>query len=142
MIANVWKCKHNIVALYVVHARSAASRAANAVIWCSIDSICTSTAGIGEPDSLPGSSRSRGGARRYSVCRWSRIIPGDSKYAHVLFARSSEWRERQQEEIAKRDEESKARRQETISKAERALDNFYEEYTASRKAQIAQNKYV
>ncbi|KZV66735.1 hypothetical protein PENSPDRAFT_612326, partial [Peniophora sp. CONT] len=51
-----------------------------------------------------------------------------------------EWRERQQEEIAKRDEESKARRQETISKAERALDNFYEEYTASRKAQIAQNK--
>ena len=53
-----------------------------------------------------------------------------------------EWRERQQEEIAKRDEESKARRQETISKAERALDNFYEEYTAKRKAQIAQNKYV
>ena len=53
-----------------------------------------------------------------------------------------EWRERQQEEIAKRDEESKARRQETISKAERALDNFYEEYTAKRKAQIAQNKCV
>jgi len=51
-----------------------------------------------------------------------------------------EWRERQQAEIAKRDEESKARRQETVAKAERALDQFYEEYTTKRKAQIAQNK--
>jgi len=51
-----------------------------------------------------------------------------------------EWRERQQAEIAKRDEESKARREDSVAKAERSLDQFYEEYTAKRKAQIAQNK--
>ncbi|KAI0035615.1 clathrin light chain [Vararia minispora EC-137] len=51
-----------------------------------------------------------------------------------------EWRERQAAEIAKRDEESKARRQDTIARAERALDQFYEEYSTKRKAQIAQNK--
>jgi len=51
-----------------------------------------------------------------------------------------EWRERQAAEITKRDEESKARRQDTIAKAERSLDKFYEEYSTKRKAQIAQNK--
>lgn len=68
-------------------------------------------------------------------------IPYHTNDIHRL-SHLREWRERQQEEIAKRDEESKTRRQETISKAERALDSFYEEYTAKRKAQIAQNKYV
>ncbi|KAH9177499.1 clathrin light chain [Lactarius sanguifluus] len=38
-----------------------------------------------------------------------------------------QWRERQAEEIKMRDERSKARRQETISKAERSIDQFYEE---------------
>jgi len=51
-----------------------------------------------------------------------------------------QWRERQAEEISARDERSKARRQETISKAERGIDQFYEEYTAKRERQIRENK--
>jgi Clathrin light chain len=50
------------------------------------------------------------------------------------------WRERQADEISARDERSKTRRQETISKAERAIDHFYEEYTAKRERQIRENK--
>lgn len=53
-----------------------------------------------------------------------------------------QWRERQDEEIKTRDERSKARRQETISKAERAIDQFYEDYNAMRKRQIRDNKFV
>jgi Clathrin light chain len=53
-----------------------------------------------------------------------------------------QWRERQADEISARDEKSKTRRQETISKAERAIDQFYEEYTAKRERQIRENKYV
>ena len=52
------------------------------------------------------------------------------------------WRERQADEIKTRDERSKARRQETISKAERAIDKFYEDYNAMRKRQIRENKCV
>jgi hypothetical protein len=52
------------------------------------------------------------------------------------------WRERQDEEIKARDERSKTRRQETISKAERAIDQFYEDYNAMRKRQIRENKCV
>jgi hypothetical protein len=51
-----------------------------------------------------------------------------------------EWRERQADEIKARDERSKARRQETISKAERSIDQFYEEYTGKRERQIRENK--
>jgi len=50
------------------------------------------------------------------------------------------WRESQDEEIKTRDEKSKTRRQETISKAERAIDQFYEDYNAMRKRQIRDNK--
>ncbi|KAI9465155.1 clathrin light chain-domain-containing protein [Lactarius psammicola] len=50
------------------------------------------------------------------------------------------WRERQAEEIKARDERSKTRRQETISKAERSIDQFYEEYTGKRESQIRENK--
>ena len=53
-----------------------------------------------------------------------------------------QWRERQADEIKARDERSKARRQETISKAERSIDQFYEEYTGKRERQIRENKYV
>lgn len=53
-----------------------------------------------------------------------------------------EWRERQADEIKARDERSKARRQETISKAERSIDQFYEEYTGKRERQIRENKCV
>ncbi|KAI0261290.1 clathrin light chain-domain-containing protein [Gloeopeniophorella convolvens] len=51
-----------------------------------------------------------------------------------------EWRERQAEEIKARDDAAKARRQETVAKAERAIDQFYEEYTAKRERQIRENK--
>jgi Clathrin light chain len=52
------------------------------------------------------------------------------------------WRERQAEEIGERDERSKTRRQETISRAERAIDQFYEEYNSKREKQISENKYA
>ncbi|TFY79602.1 hypothetical protein EWM64_g4411 [Hericium alpestre] len=51
-----------------------------------------------------------------------------------------QWRERQAEEIQRRDEASKAKREETISKAERAIDQFYEDYNAKQTRQIKQNK--
>ncbi|KAG7449733.1 uncharacterized protein BT62DRAFT_978921 [Guyanagaster necrorhizus] len=51
-----------------------------------------------------------------------------------------EWRARQAEEIAARDEASKARRQEIISRAERAIDEFYEKYNAKKEDTIAENK--
>ncbi|RDB24981.1 Clathrin light chain [Hypsizygus marmoreus] len=51
-----------------------------------------------------------------------------------------DWREKQQAEIAARDEASKARRQETISKAERAIDEFYENYSAKKERNIRENK--
>ncbi|KAI0300447.1 clathrin light chain [Multifurca ochricompacta] len=50
------------------------------------------------------------------------------------------WRESQAEELKVRDERSKTRRQETITKAERAIDQFYEEYTGKRERQIRENK--
>ena len=51
-----------------------------------------------------------------------------------------EWREKQAEEIKARDERSKAKREETISKAERAIDQFYEEYAAKKEKNIRENK--
>ncbi len=53
-----------------------------------------------------------------------------------------QWREKQAEEIKARDEASKAKRQETIGKAERAIDQFYEEYAAKKERNIRENKYV
>ncbi|KAI0742781.1 clathrin light chain [Daedaleopsis nitida] len=50
------------------------------------------------------------------------------------------WREKQAEEIKARDEASKAKRQETIGKAERAIDQFYEEYAAKKERNIRENK--
>ncbi|KAG5636938.1 hypothetical protein H0H81_006334 [Sphagnurus paluster] len=51
-----------------------------------------------------------------------------------------DWREKQQAEIAARDEASKARRQETIAKAERAIDEFYENYAEKKEKNIRENK--
>ena len=51
-----------------------------------------------------------------------------------------EWREKQQAEIKARDERSKAKREETIGKAERAIDQFYEEYNAKKERNIKENK--
>ncbi|KAI9062458.1 hypothetical protein FKP32DRAFT_1574109 [Trametes sanguinea] len=51
-----------------------------------------------------------------------------------------QWREKQAAEIKARDEASKAKRQETIAKAERAIDSFYEEYAAKKERNIRENK--
>ena len=53
-----------------------------------------------------------------------------------------EWREKQEEAIKARDAASKAKRQETIVKAERAIDAFYEEYTRKKERNIRENKWV
>lgn len=55
---------------------------------------------------------------------------------------SREWREKQAEEIRARDEASQVKRQETISKAERAIDEFYEDYSKKKERTIRENKYV
>ncbi|KAF8339325.1 clathrin light chain-domain-containing protein [Amanita rubescens] len=51
-----------------------------------------------------------------------------------------QWREKQQEEIKARDEASKARRQEAVSKAEHAIDGFYEDYARKKEKNIRENK--
>ncbi|THH21864.1 hypothetical protein EUX98_g8255 [Antrodiella citrinella] len=51
-----------------------------------------------------------------------------------------QWREKQAEEIKARDEASKAKRDEIVSKAERAIDSFYEEYAKKKERNIRENK--
>lgn len=53
-----------------------------------------------------------------------------------------QWREKQAEEIKARDEASKAKREETVAKAERAIDQFYEEYSKKKERNIRENKFV
>jgi len=50
------------------------------------------------------------------------------------------WRGKQEAEIKARDEASKARRQETISKAERSIDEFYDDYAKKKERNIRDNK--
>ncbi|SCV72621.1 BQ2448_4158 [Microbotryum intermedium] len=50
------------------------------------------------------------------------------------------WRAKQREEIARREEASKAKREETIVKAQHAIDNFYKEYNQKKEKNIAANK--
>ncbi|KAH8103261.1 clathrin light chain [Cristinia sonorae] len=50
------------------------------------------------------------------------------------------WREQQAAAIKARDEASKAKREETIGKAERAIDQFYEEYSKKKERNIRENK--
>ncbi|SCZ92605.1 BZ3500_MvSof-1268-A1-R1_Chr5-2g08023 [Microbotryum saponariae] len=52
------------------------------------------------------------------------------------------WRVKQKEEIARREEASKAKREETIVKAQHAIDNFYKEYNQKKEKNIAANKCV
>ncbi|KAF8963602.1 clathrin light chain-domain-containing protein [Flammula alnicola] len=52
-----------------------------------------------------------------------------------------DWREKQQEEIKARDEASKLRREETIDKAERAIEEFYENYAKKKERSIRDNKH-
>ncbi|OBZ69829.1 Clathrin light chain [Grifola frondosa] len=51
-----------------------------------------------------------------------------------------DWREKQAAEIKARDEASKAKREETVAKAERAIDQFYEEYSHKKEKNIRENK--
>jgi hypothetical protein len=51
-----------------------------------------------------------------------------------------DWREKQQAEIRARDEASKIRREETIDKAERAIEEFYENYSKKKERNIRDNK--
>lgn len=51
-----------------------------------------------------------------------------------------EWREKQRAEIDAREAAAKERRQSTISKAERAIDEFYEEYAKKKERNIRENK--
>ena len=52
-----------------------------------------------------------------------------------------DWREKQQEEIRARDEASKLRREQTIDNAERAIEDFYENYSKKKERNIRDNKY-
>ena len=60
----------------------------------------------------------------------------------TFFALTRDWREKQAAEIQKRDEASRAKRDETVGKAERAIDQFYEEYAAKKEKAIRENKCV
>ena len=51
-----------------------------------------------------------------------------------------DWREKQQEEIRTRDETSKLRREQTIDEAERAIEDFYENYSKKKERNIRDNK--
>jgi hypothetical protein len=51
-----------------------------------------------------------------------------------------DWRASQATEIAARDERSKATRNETITRAERSIDEFYEEYAKKKERSIRENK--
>lgn len=60
----------------------------------------------------------------------------------MLIFNLREWREKQEEAIKARDAASKAKRQETIAKAERAIDAFYEDYAHKKERNIRENKWV
>ena len=53
-----------------------------------------------------------------------------------------DWREKQAAEIKACDQASEAKHRETIAKAERTIDQFYDEYTAKTKRNIRENKCV
>ncbi|KAJ9117503.1 hypothetical protein QFC22_004353 [Naganishia vaughanmartiniae] len=77
---------------------------------------------------------------------YSTILPGPS-FNSTAAAQSEEdtepireWREKQQAEIKKRDEESKRKKEEVVLKAEKAIDAFYENYNAEKEKNIRKNK--
>ena len=52
----------------------------------------------------------------------------------------SAWREKQKEDIAKRDAASAERKEDIIRKAEKAIDDFYATYNQKKEKQISANK--
>lgn len=53
-----------------------------------------------------------------------------------------QWREKRDADMKARSEAAAARREETIRKAERSIDKFYEEYNAKKERNIKENKCV
>ncbi|KAG8895490.1 hypothetical protein FRC00_007407 [Tulasnella sp. 408] len=51
-----------------------------------------------------------------------------------------QWRAQQEERIRERDAASEKKRQDTISKAEQAIDQFYQDYNSKKEREIAENK--
>ncbi|KAL7749918.1 hypothetical protein RI367_004794 [Sorochytrium milnesiophthora] len=51
-----------------------------------------------------------------------------------------QWREQQREQIAERDARAERKRQETLEKAKRDIDKFYEDYNAKREKALNDNK--
>jgi hypothetical protein len=50
------------------------------------------------------------------------------------------WRSKRDEEIRRRDERSAKKHQDTVERAEKAIDDFYQDYNAKKERQIAKNK--
>ncbi|KAL7275621.1 Clathrin light chain [Rhizina undulata] len=73
-------------------------------------------------------------------------LPGQNTYSSLTMQQEEEpeviiqWRERQALEIQRRDEQSEIRKRETIEKAQRAIDDFYENYNAKRDKAIQQTR--
>ncbi|KAG0171406.1 hypothetical protein DFQ28_011087 [Apophysomyces sp. BC1034] len=51
-----------------------------------------------------------------------------------------QWREKQKELIAQRDEESEQRKQESVQRAREEIDRFYEEYNEKKQKSIEENR--
>jgi len=71
-------------------------------------------------------------------CGW--FPPYSAAHLHLLTP-LSQWRERQQLEIAQRSEVSEKRKQETIVKAQQDIDDFYENYNTKRDKAVQETRY-
>lgn len=69
---------------------------------------------------------------------FSNILPSAQEDTEPIKA----WREKQAEEIKKRDEADKKRREEMSGKAEQSIDEFYEGYNKMKEKNIRENKWV
>ena len=107
-------------------------------LWC-YTHICTasSTVRAHQHSHLQPATRGRR-ASSHQVCGLLPYIGYDTYIAAVR----RDWREKQAAEIKARDEASKAKRGETIAKAEKAIDQFYEEYASKKERNIRENKCV
>jgi len=68
------------------------------------------------------------------------LCPGPTPPAHGCLCPPREWRARQADDIARRDAEAERKKAETVSKAERDIDQFYAEYNQKKEKNIAANK--
>lgn len=58
----------------------------------------------------------------------------------LLFIYDRQWREKQREIIAKRDEEERNKKEEVLNKAREDIDKFYEEYNDHKQKAIEENR--